>query len=229
MREWQLTRVYERNKFMDRRALFGAAPRTPTRSASQGPDFYTNAELVTQDGKTVRFYDDLIKDRIVAINHIYTNCEGTCPISTAALVQVKKMLEERADSEVTLLTMTLKPWEDGPAELKGYAEAHGAKWTFVTGSDYDLTTIRFRLFNWEHPALDFNTEQHTGMVRIINDRQNRWSMCPTLARPSQIVDAIDWAMPTKPLAVRQKAAYAIRDRLNAEQRKFMSPATLART
>jgi protein SCO1/2 len=213
---------------MDRRELFGGTPRVAPHSASMGADFFTNAELLTHDGRTVRFYDDLIKDRLVAINFIYTNCEGLCPLSTSQLVQVQKLLEKRAGSDVSLYSITLKPWEDGPQELKEYAQARGAKWTFLTGSDYDLTTIRFRLNRWEHPALDFDVEQHTGMVRIINDRLNRWSMCPVLARPRQIVDAIDWVEPTKALEVRQRESYAIRNRLNAEQRKWMSPALLAR-
>ncbi|MEP7243423.1 MAG: SCO family protein [Gammaproteobacteria bacterium] len=213
---------------MDRRALLGGTPMTPLNPASMGEDFFTNAELRTQDGNAVRFYDDIIKDRFVAINFIYTNCEGICPLSTAALVQVQKLLAKRAGSDVSLCSITLKPWEDGPAELKAYAKAHGAKWTFLTGSDYDLTTLRFRLFRWEHPALDFNLEQHTGMVRIINDRLNRWSMVPTLATPAQIVAGIDWAAPTKPLAIRQQEGYAIRGRLQAEQRRWMSRETLAR-
>jgi protein SCO1/2 len=212
---------------MDRRALFGGTPMTPSRSASLGPEFYTNAELTTQDGRKVRFYEDLIKDRLVVINHIYTRCEGLCPLSTAALVKVQKLLESRVGSEVSMYTLSLKPWEDTPEQLKEYAESFGAHWTFLTGSDYDLTTIRFRLFRWEHPLLDFNLEQHTGMVRVINDRIDRWTMCPTLARPKQIVDAIDWAEPTRPLEVRLSESFAIRDRLNAEQTQWMSAQTLA--
>ena len=213
---------------MDRRALFGGTPMKPARSVSLGPDFYTNAQLRTQDGKTVRFYDDLIRDRIVAINFIYTRCEGVCPMTTANLVKVHKLLEEHADHDVSLYSITLKPWEDGPEELKDYAKAHGANWTFLTGNDYDLTTIRFRMFRWDHPALDFNPEQHTGMVRVINDRLDRWSMCPTLASAKQIVEAIEWTQPTKPLEQRQKESYAMRDRLNAEMRALMSPEAFAR-
>jgi protein SCO1/2 len=207
---------------MDRRELLGGTSTTPSRSASMGAEFFTNAQLTTHDGRKVRFYDDVIKDRVVAINHIYTNCQGLCPLSTAVLMKANRLLRERGETRVSLISLTLKPWEDGPDELKAYAEAHGADWMFLTGSDYDLSTIRFRLFRWEHPLLDFNVEQHTGMVRTINDRLNRWSMCPTLATPEQIVAAIDWVQPTKPLEVRQLEAYAIRDRMNAEQRERIS-------
>ena len=39
-----------------------------------GEGYFPNVELIDQDGKTVRFYDDLIKDKVVAINFIYTHC-----------------------------------------------------------------------------------------------------------------------------------------------------------
>jgi len=201
----------------------------PPRSASLGPDYYTNAVLRTQDGEEVRFYDDLVKDKIVAINFIYTQCEGACPLTTSNLMKAHKLLGARAGRDIHMYTITLKPWEDDPAALKEYAQAHGAKWTFLTGDDCDLTTIRFKLFRWDHPALDFNFEQHTGMVRVINDRMDRWSMCPTLATPAQIVDAIGWAEPTKPVAVRTREGYAIRARLNAEARQLVAGAALART
>ena len=215
---------------MDRRALLTGAKTAPLPSASLGPDYYTNAVLRTQDGEEVRFYDDLIKDKIVAINFIYTQCEAACPISTANLVKVQKALGDRLGRDVFMYSITLKPWQDDPAALKEYAKAHGVgpNWKFLTGDDYDLTSIRFKLFRWDHPALDFNLEQHTGMVRVINDRLDRWGMCPTFATTRQLVDVISWVEPTRPLAVRQHEGYAIQKKLNAETRSFMSKATLAR-
>ena len=35
-----------------------------------GADYFPNVELVTHEGKTVRFYDDLLKGKSVAINMI---------------------------------------------------------------------------------------------------------------------------------------------------------------
>ena len=37
-----------------------------------GADYFPNVELTTQDGQKVRFYDDLLKDKLVALNVIYT-------------------------------------------------------------------------------------------------------------------------------------------------------------
>src|ERR1044071_2748018 len=60
-----------------------------------GANYFPNFELTTQDGKKVRFYDDLLKDKIVAIDLIYTTCKYNCPIETALLSQVQKILGDQ--------------------------------------------------------------------------------------------------------------------------------------
>src|SRR5437867_13065413 len=58
--------------------------------------YFPNLVLTTHEGRRVRFYDDLIKDRIVTINFMYTQCEdGRCPLTMANLVRVQKRSEER--------------------------------------------------------------------------------------------------------------------------------------
>lgn len=50
-------------------------PKTFTRSRS-APDF-PNVTLTNQDGEEVKFYDDLVKGKIVVINFMFATCEGT--------------------------------------------------------------------------------------------------------------------------------------------------------
>ena len=52
-----------------------------------GANFFPNVPLETQDGKSVRFFDDLIKDKVVLINLIYTSCEASCPLMTARMAK----------------------------------------------------------------------------------------------------------------------------------------------
>src|SRR2546427_12041540 len=62
-----------------------------------GADYFPNVPLTTQDGTTVRFYDDLLKGKKVAINLIYTSCKDECPLETARLVQVQQLLGDRSE------------------------------------------------------------------------------------------------------------------------------------
>src|SRR5258708_5456056 len=109
----------------------------------RGADYFPNVPLTTQDGKVVRFYDDLIKGKIVAIDLIYTTCQYACPLETARLVQVQKLLGDRMGRDVFFYSITIDPDHDTPAVLKDYAEKFGAGpgWLFLTGTQADIDLI----------------------------------------------------------------------------------------
>ena len=52
---------------------------------------FPNVTLYTHEGKAVKFYDDLIHGKVVAINMMYAECEGICPIATSNLVRVQEL------------------------------------------------------------------------------------------------------------------------------------------
>ena len=57
----------------------------PVAANGAGSSHFPNIELITQDGKKVHFYDDLIKVKIVAIDLMYTTCNYLCPLEPAHL------------------------------------------------------------------------------------------------------------------------------------------------
>jgi protein SCO1/2 len=191
---------------MDRRQFFTNLVKNAgcSVSASLGPDFYTNAVFRTHENKEVRFYDDLIKGKHVVINFMYTRCEGSCPLTTANLAKAQKVLKDRIGRDIFMYSISLKPEEDNPATLKEYAQMYRTKpgWLFLTGRREDVDTLRFRLLSEHHPAIDLNIEQHTGMIRVINDANNRWFCSPSQASVETIVQTIRWAENSKPLAQR---------------------------
>src|SRR5262245_47587337 len=91
-----------------------------------GADYFPHVPLTTQDGKTVRFYDDLLKGRKVVINVISTSCTDVCPLETANIVQLTKLLGDRVGRDVWFYSITIDPKRDTPAVLKAYAEKFGA-------------------------------------------------------------------------------------------------------
>ena len=101
---------------------------------------WPNVPLVTHDGRTVTFYDDLIRGKVVAINMMYAECEGICPLATSNLVRVQALLGARGGRDVFLYSLTLQPELDTPQRLQAYAEMHGvqAGWWFLTGAHADL-------------------------------------------------------------------------------------------
>src|SRR5262249_58791479 len=92
-------------------ALTAAAVLAPAPSAAQSrmwsEGYVPNVPVVTQDGKTVRFYDDLIKGKIVIISFIYTNCRDICPLTTARMAQVEEKLGDVVGRDIFIISMTV--------------------------------------------------------------------------------------------------------------------------
>lgn len=113
-----------------------------------GANYFPNVELTTQEGKTVRFYEDLLKGKSVAINAFFTECPDVCPLETANLVELKKVLGERVGKDIFFYSISIDPKRDSPAVLKAYAEKFGAGgpgWLFLTGDPEDIKLVTTQL------------------------------------------------------------------------------------
>lgn len=157
--------------------------------------YLPNIPLVTQDGRKVLFYDDLIKNKIVTINFLYTRCEGVCPGITANLLKVQKLLGPRVGRDIFMYSITLKPEEDSWQALKEYAVGYGVRpgWTFLTGNADDIELLRRKLgFTNPNPQVDKEKSQHIGNLRYGNEPLCLWAACPGLAHPEWIVESISW-------------------------------------
>jgi len=159
--------------------------------------YFPNVELRTQDDKPVRFYDDLVKDKDVTINFFFAKCEEICPLVTANLAKVQKLLGERVGRDLFMNSISLKPEEDTPAKLKAYAEMHGARpgWTFLTGAPADVELLR-RSLGFTNPSakVDKDLNQHIGNVRYGNEPLMLWAACPGQASAEWIVESVSWVI-----------------------------------
>jgi protein SCO1/2 len=156
---------------------------------------FPNLLLTTHEGQKVRFYDDLLKDKIVLINFMYVRCEGVCPGITANLVRVQKLLGGRLGRDVFMYSFTLKPEEDSPAVLKRYADAYKVRkgWTFLTGAPADMETLRRKLgFTDPDPSRDADKSNHIGNLRYGNEPLQLWGSCPGMSKASWITESISW-------------------------------------
>jgi cytochrome oxidase Cu insertion factor (SCO1/SenC/PrrC family) len=100
-------------------AVLGAAAIAATgtlhaQDGRRGANYFPNVPVVTQDGKTLKFYDDVIKGKIVLISFIYTNCPDICPLTTARIAQVEEKLGDLVGRDIFLISMTVDPERDSP-------------------------------------------------------------------------------------------------------------------
>ncbi len=156
-----------------------------------------NVPLVTHEGKHVRFYDDLVKDRIVTINFFFAKCEEICPTVTANLAKVQKLLGDQVGRGVFMYSFTLKPEEDNVSVINHYREMFGAGpgWTFLTGKPDDIERLRKGIgFTYPEPAIDKDKTQHIGNVRYGNEPLMLWAACPGMANPPFIAESVSWVI-----------------------------------
>ena len=144
-----------------------------TAASPWGEDYFPNIELTTQDGEDVRFFDDLIKDKIVAINFIYTTCPDSCPLETAQLVTVQNILGDRVGKDVFFYSISIDPETDTPEVLKAYREKFGANWTFLTGNREEINGLRRKLGLFIEEIQDGSNNHNVSMI-IGNQATGRW-------------------------------------------------------
>ena len=194
----------DRRKFFVRAAATALAPFALAASGKAGElhqggaDWFTNVEVKTQDGRTLRFYDDVLKGKIVLINFFYTDCDAICPLMTENLARVQELLGPRVGKDIFMVSISLQPEHDTPEVLAAYAQTYGAGpgWTFLTGQKDDIELLRHRLgFVDSDKVEDADPEQHIGNVRIANVPMHRWAMSPALINPPAMVRAVDRVVP----------------------------------
>jgi protein SCO1/2 len=213
---------------MKRRELFMGLGTTTDSCCKPGvsrmASLIPNALFRTQDDREVRFYDDIIKGRQVMVMMMYASCETFCPLATARMVEVhRKALSARMGKDLFMVNVSLKPEEDDPATLKAYAKTHGAQlpgWTFLTGSRYDVDTLRYRFFSHDHIGIDMDVDQHAGLMKIINDPIGRWFHADVFASTRTLLQHIHWSDTPKSLAERLKENQKLQGEIDREVKTY---------
>ncbi|WP_248919650.1 SCO family protein [Pseudomonas entomophila] len=172
--------------------LPGALPATNADPSPWGADYFPNIPLLTQDGQQVHFYDDLIQGKVVAINFIFTGCGDACPVETARLRQVQKLLGERVGQDIFFYSISIDPYNDTPTTLKRYAEkfAIGPGWTLLTGEAADIEQLRRSLGLYIEGLENGRSRDHNLSLIIGNQATGRWMKASPFESPYILADRL---------------------------------------
>jgi protein SCO1 len=158
--------------------------------------FLPNVPLVTHNGEKVRFYDDLVHDKIVLLNFFLVECtDGLCPTAVSNLRKVQDLLGERMGRDIFFLSITLQPKKDTPKILKEYASNFDIKpgWSFLTGKPAEVEKLRRALGYVDFdPERDKDLSNHVGMARYGNDKLDRWGGISLRSSAANIASTFDW-------------------------------------
>lgn len=178
-----------------------------------GAGYFPNVKLVDQDGKTVRFYDDLIKDKVVIINFIYTHCGDTCPMQTANLRQVYNLLADRMGKDIFFYSISIDPKHDTPKVLKAYADkfkiSSDSGWRFLSGSKADTTLLRKALGLFRNGVEANKLGEHNTSFILGNESTGQWIKRSSFDEPKILAWQLGHSMsPSKAAQHVDLASYA---------------------
>ncbi|WP_166366513.1 SCO family protein [Pseudomonas akapageensis] len=145
----------------------------PVAGTHDAQTYFTDTQLLDQDGQPVRFYSDVLKNRVVLLNVIFTHCNDACPLITRKLKEVRDALGEPLASQVFFISLTSDPQNDSPSVLKAFARKQGvdtANWLFLTGEQAKMDLVLGRLGH-----LIPSPEQHSTQLIVGDVANKRWS------------------------------------------------------
>lgn len=150
--------------------------------------FLPDLILLDQDSRRVRFYSDLIKNKIVLISFFYTSCTYVCQMQGKVFSELQAEIGERLGKEVFLISVTMDPETDTPERLKNWAAQNGLRkgWTLVTGSKDEMAKLVSHLTG--NPL--GRIEMHSPFIYIGDDKNDNWAATYGLAAPKKLAKKI---------------------------------------
>ena len=155
-------------------------------------DYFPNVTLTDQSGRRLRFYDDMIRGKVVAINFIYTECTSVCPLDTAQLKRVHQILGDRVGRDIFFYSISINPGHDTPATLTRFMRTYdigpNSGWRFLTGSRADVELLQRRL-GIAAPDPD-DLSGHDTSFLLGNEATGQWIKRSSFENPQNIANIL---------------------------------------
>ncbi|AUY32110.1 SCO family protein [Pseudomonas sp. PONIH3] len=176
------------------------APQTMTSGGGtrDAQTWFTDTVLKDQDGRELRFYSDVLKNKVVMLNVIFTHCNDACPLITRKLREVREAMGPALAAQVTFVSLSSDPLNDTPEVLKAFAQKQGVdgpNWLFLTGDKASVDLVLGRLGQFLP-----SPEQHSTQLIAGDVAGKRWSKIRPDAPPAAIAQRMQLLV--QPLAGR---------------------------
>lgn len=177
------------------RVLAQAAP-PPAAIEIQVPD----ALLLDQSAKRVQLVRDVLAGKTVAVNFIFTTCTTICPPMSANFAKLSKLLAERRDPSLQLVSISVDPLTDTPERLTAWRDSFGISqgWTLLTGDRQTVIQVLKAM-----GAFTGNKVDHAPIALVGNVDRGSWQRIYGMTPPAEmmrIMDEVAAAQPTRKVA-----------------------------
>ena len=163
-------------------------PAASARVRSPAEKYFSDVELINQDGQKMRFYSDVLKDKVVVINTFFTTCTGVCPPINRTLEKMQEALGDRLGKDAFLVSMSVDPETDTPSKLKEYSQRFHARpgWIFLTGKKENVDWALYKLGQYVETK-----DGHTTIIIIGNEPKGLWKKAFGMAKADELMKIVE--------------------------------------
>ena len=164
------------------------APADNKAGLSPAEKYFSDVELLDQDGRTVHFYTDVLKNKVVIINTFFTTCTSICPPMNRTFEKIQEALGDRLGKDAFLISISVDPETDTPTRLKEYGKRFHARsgWMFLTGKKENVNWALYKLGQYVETKDD-----HTSILIIGNEPKGLWKKAFGLAKPEELMQIVE--------------------------------------
>lgn len=165
-----------------------ASLENPKETASPAMKYFSDVELINQDGQKMHFYSDVLKDKVVVINTFFSTCVSVCPPMNRNLEKVQEALGDRLGKGVFIVSLSVDPEIDTPPRLKDYSRRFHARpgWIFLTGKKENVDWALYKLGQYVE-----SRDDHSTIMIIGNEPKGLWKKAFGLARADELIKMVD--------------------------------------
>jgi protein SCO1 len=159
-----------------------------THEPTAAEKYFSDVELINQDGEKVRFYTDVLKGKTVVVNAFFTTCTSVCPPMNRSFEKIQEAFGNRVGKDVFLVSITVDPATDTPARLKEYAAKFHARkgWTFLTGKKENIDWALYKLGQYVQ-----DKNEHKTVVIIGNEATGLWKKAFGMAKVEELIKLVE--------------------------------------
>ena len=170
-------------------------PATQKTGESTAKHYFTDVVLVNQNGQKMRLYSDLLEGKVVIINSFFATCAGSCLPLNRNLEKLQAALGDHMEKDVHIISISVDPTVDTPANLKAYAKKlnAGPGWYFLTGDKESVDFALQKLGQFVE-----NKQDHLNLFIIANERTGLWKKAFGLAKPEELMKVVDSVLNDQP-------------------------------
>ena len=145
-----------------------------------------NLPVFDQTGAELNFVDDVVGDKIVVFDFIFTSCTTICPVTTTLLTRAHASLDDVDTNMVQFISLSIDANNDTPERLAQFADDRSANWTFLTGEKHIMDDLLVAL-----DAYTTNPEDHAPMIIIGDASAGTFSRHFGMPNPDMVTERVE--------------------------------------